>query len=400
MILGKTIRLKWVVFTIIWFSMLGIAHLAQASTETILHSFTCSATDGCKPQGGLILDSEGNLYGTTQGGGANGGGTVFKLAPSGDLTILHSFACGTTDGCDPGSGVVLDSKGNLYGTTWQGGADGNGTVFEVSASGTETILHSFTCGTDGCSFAGIGGGGLVLDKANNLHGTTFTGGFSPSDCGTVFKLIPSSGKLTTLYSFSCGLDGGTPVGGIALDKANNLYGTTSGGGAYSFGTVFKVAPSGKETVLHSFNANGEDGFLPYGGVILDSKNNLYGTTYRGGAIGAGTIFEVTASDTETVLYSFTCGTKSCEPEEGLAFDKYGNLYGTTQWGGLYDLGTVFEWASSGVATTLHTFADNGRDGYLPPLSANGPAIDSEGNLYGTTSAGGANGGGTVFKIVP
>lgn len=372
-------------------------HPARAQTETILHSFDC-ATDGCGPEAGVVLDSQGNLYGTTSTGGANSGGTVFEFTTSGAFKILHSFNPNNLDGYNPQAGVVLDSKGNLYGTTFQGGAKGDGTVFEVSASGTETILHSFTCGTDGCFPQG---GGLVLDKVGNLYGTTGAAGASPSDCGTVFKLTPSTGTLTTLHSFTCGA---SPEG-VVLDTTGNLYGATSGGGAYGFGTVFKLTSSGKETVLHSFNANGKDGFSPFAGVVLDSNNNLYGTTYRGGAIGAGTVFKVTPSGTETVLYSFTCGTNACEPESGLAFDSKGNLYGTTHWGGLYDLGTVFKLTPSGVESVLHKFADKS-DGYFPPLYANGVAVDSAGNLYGTTDEGGSSthcgvsGCGTVFKIVP
>ena len=176
------------------------------------------------------------------------------------------------------------------------------------------------------------------------------------------------------------------------------------GGASGFGTVFKVTPSGVETVLHSFAPNGEDGFYPYGGVILDSKGNLYGTTEYGGKTGVGTVFEVTASGTEAILHSFSGGVDGISPYAGLVFDKKDNLYGTTLYGGSFDLGTVFELTNSGTETILHSFARNGTDGYFPSA---GLSIDKAGNLYGTTQTGGtasgtscSSGCGVVFKIVP
>lgn len=372
-----------------------IAPPAQAQTETILHSFACGTTDGCYPQAGVVLDSQGNLYGTTYNGGANNVGTVFKLTPSGAYTILHSFACTTTDGCYPEAGVVLDSEGNFYGTTLLGGLDSEGTVFEVSASGAETILYNFTCETDGCEPQA----GLVFDKAGNLYGATPYGGVDYG--GNVFKLVPSSGVLTTLYSFTCGADGCSPQAGVVLDSSGNLYGTTYSGGASGFGTVFKVTPSGTETVLHSFTPNGQDGFFPEANVVLDSKDNVYSTTNRGGKVGLGTVFRVTPSGAETV-YSFGGADGISPASAGLVLGK-GNVYGATFYGGTFDLGIVFELSTSGTETILHNFDHNGTDGYFPYA---GPTIDSAGNLYGTTYNGGSStncgvsGCGTVFKIVP
>lgn len=377
----------------VFFALLFAARPAQAQTETILYSFNNGA-DGVNPVAGVVLDKEGNLYGTTLSGGVFG--NVFELTPSGTLTTLYYFcpnAQSCLDGAFPLGGVALDSKANVYGTTTSGGSDGGGTVFKVTPSGTETVLHSFACPTDGCGPYG----GVVRDSKGNLYGTTTDGGASGG--GTVFKLTPT-GTFTTLHSF-CSIshcsDGDYPYASVAIDKAGNLYGTTYYGGASGFGTVFKVTPSGTETVLHSFAPNGQDGFWPRSGVILDSKGNIYGTTTMGGKTGVGTVFEITASGTETILHSFAAGTDGFSPYAGLTFDKKGNLYGTTEYGGSFDLGTVFELTPKGVETVLHSFAKDGTDGYFPYQS--GVSIDKSGNLYGTTETGGA-GLGTVFKIVP
>jgi uncharacterized repeat protein (TIGR03803 family) len=376
-------------------SSLNLRKLAdQAQTETVLHAFN-SGADGCVPYGGVVLDSNGNLYGTTsQRGGTANGGTVFDLTPSGTFTVLHSFT-GAPDGSFPAAGVVRDSKGNLYGTTANGGASYGGTVFKVTPSKTETVLHSFDCGTDGCS----PNGGVVLDSEDNLYGATYFGGVGvhgKSGFGTVFKLTPSD-TFTVVYTFTGGADGGGPLAGVVRDSKGNLYGTTNGGGASGFGTVFKVTPSRTETVLHSFAPNGKDGFNPRRGLSRDSKGNVYGITPLGGTIGIGTVFEVTASDTETILHNFAGGADGLLPDASLVFDKKGNLYGTTSNGGSSDLGTVFELTPSGVETVLHSFAPNGTDGYNPIA---GLAIDKASNLYGTTESVGSSGCGVVFKVVP
>jgi uncharacterized repeat protein (TIGR03803 family) len=391
---GAMERLTIVAFTLFSTLLLAAGLPAQAQTETILYNFSCH-TDGCPPQG-VVVDENDNLYGTTFDGGSFDRGAVFELTSSGAFTTLYSFT-GGTDGSFPYAGVVLDSKGNLYGTTSQGGVAGYGTIFKVTLSGTETVLHSFSCGSEPC----YPQRGVVLGPNGSLFGTAYPGGtFS---FGSVFELT-ASGTFTTLYSFRGGTDGNVPNQGIVLDKSGNVYGTTDVGGTAGFGTVFKVSPSGTETVLHSFAPNGKDGFYPAGGVTLDSKDDIYGTTASGGAIGVGTVFKVTPSGTETLLHSLTGGKDGINPEANLVFDKNGNLYGTTAYGGSFDLGMVFELTPSGVETTLHSFADNGTDGYFSFQA--GLTIDKSGNLYGTTQNGGTSnpacthGCGVVFKIVP
>jgi uncharacterized repeat protein (TIGR03803 family) len=382
------------VFSMLFF--LAFAYPARAQTETVLHRFKVNGKDGVDPYAGVILYS-GNLYGTTWLGGANGGGTVFKVTPSGTESVLHSFSntC-CVDGGQPAASLAVDAEGNLYGTTEVGGSVGVGTVFKLTPSGAETILYNFD-GQDG----GYPEAGVVLDSQGNLYGTTESGGSSGD--GTVFKLTPS-GVLSILHSFSGGTkDGAVPAGGVVFDSQGNLYGTTFNGGASGVGTVFKLTPTGSETILHSFKANGKDGFGPSAGIVLYS-GSLYGTTYRGGTIGVGAVFKVTLSGEETILHSFTGGMDGISPYAGLVVDTNGNLYGTTQYGGSFDFGTVFELTPSGVETVLHSFSNNGTDGNTPQA---GLAIDESGNLYGTTFYGGSTtlfdggeGGGVVFKIVP
>ena len=382
--------------------LLAAVQPAHGQRETVLYSFADSP-DGWNPfYVTPVLDKKGNLYGTTVYGGAYDGGAVFKLVPSGTETILYSFG-GNGDGSYPFAGLVLDKKGNLYGTTYYGGNSscqyGCGVVFEVTPSGTETTLHSFDQnGTDGYYPVDT----LAFDKTGNLYGTTYGGGAYGG--GTVFKLTPS-GTETILYSFGVnGADAYHPVAGVALGKKGNLYGTTYQGGAYNWGTVFKVTPSGTETILHSFDANGADGYHPYAVPVFDKKGNLYGTTYYGGAYDGGTVFEVTPKGKETILYSFNLnGTDGLNPNGVLVFDKEGNLYGTTCNGGnsscaYSGCGVVFELTPSGTETILHSFGPYASGDGLTPFG--GLVFDKEGNLYGTTSVGGAYNDGTVYKVTP
>jgi uncharacterized repeat protein (TIGR03803 family) len=294
------------------------------------------------------MDSSGNLYGTTSQGGAHGMGTVFKTTSTGTTTTLYSFS-GTVspaDGATPACTLVRDSSGNLYGTTSQGGAHGMGTVFKTTSTGTTTTLYSFS-GTVSPADGATPFGGLVIDSSGNFYGTTSQGG--AHTYGTVFKTT-STGTTTTLYSFSSTVspaDGATPYGGLVLDSSGNLYGTTSQGGAHTFGTVFKTTSTGTTTTLYSFSekVSPADGGTPFGSLVRDSSGNLYGTTSQGGAHTYGTVFKTTSTGTTTTLYSFSSTVSPADgatPLGGLVMDSSGNLYGTTSQGGAHTYGTVFK----------------------------------------------------------
>jgi uncharacterized repeat protein (TIGR03803 family) len=326
-----------------------VFELAPNGTFTLLHSFT-DDSDGGGPLAGVIRDAAGNLYGTTNyGPGGSGVGTVFKLNSANKETVLHAFT-GAPDGASPSAPVVLDAAGNLYGTTQAGGAKNDGVVFEWNAaSGKETILHNFTSGVDGANPAA----GLLLDQAGRaLYGETIQGGNSTcsgnfnSGCGTAFKLSATGMEN---YDFpGAGLQGEEPQGGLIRDAQGNFYGTTYYGGAGGFGSVFKIDATGKETLLYSFTGQA-DGAWPSAGLVLDTAGNLYGTTYERGSSscnsggGCGTLFEITSSGTFSVVHTFMG-----EPSDGngptatLLRDAAGNLYGTTVGGGTANFGVVFK----------------------------------------------------------
>jgi uncharacterized repeat protein (TIGR03803 family) len=381
----------------------AVAVSCATGKETILYSFAGRAS-GQTPLAGLVMDGGGNLYGTTQKGGTSGQGVVFKLSASGTETVLHSFGGTAADGQGPQAPLIIDSAGNLYGTAQQGGTHGQGVVFKLSAGGTETILYSFgATAADGLDPAG----GLVMDSAGNLYGTTEIGG--AFGAGTVFELN-AAGAETVLHTFlalGMGTDGQNPVGTLVKDSAGNLYGTTNSGGAGTAGTVFKLTTGGTETVLYSFSNMPTDGHTPYAGVIVDSAGTLYGTTVaggpNGGGRGGGVVFSLTAAGKETVLYSFGgSASDGLHPYASLVRDSAGNLFGTTQSGGASGPGgpnhggTVFKLSAGGTQTILYSFGAAGAsDGNAPQANL---ITDAAGNLYGTTSAGGAHGDGTVFKI--
>jgi len=295
--------------------------------ETVLLSFA-GTPDAEDPYAGLTRDKVGNFYGTTLYGGTGGGfGTVFKLYPSGKETLLHSFA-GTPDGEDPRSVLVRDAAGNLYGTTQYGGTNGGfGTVFKVDAKGQLTLLYSFAGTPDGENpYAG-----LLRDKAGNLYGTTQYGG-TGGGFGTVFKLDPK-GKMTLLHSFAGTPDGVNPLAGLLRDAVGNLYGTTKYGGTNGgYGTVFKLSAKGKLTLRYSFGGM-PDGENPYSRLIRDTAGNFYGTTFYGGTYGYGTVFKLDKAGKLTILHSFNDSPDGANPIAGLILDKAGNLYGTTSAGG-------------------------------------------------------------------
>jgi uncharacterized repeat protein (TIGR03803 family) len=362
--------------------LLWFASALAALTITPAHGQT-SWPKGANPFAGVVRDLAGNLYGTTTYGGekfcgfyGTGCGVVYKLDPAGHEKRLYAFM-GLADGGTPSYAGVIDSAGNLYGTTSQGGqgVPGSGVVYKLDPAGQETVLYTFTGGSDGAnpSF------GVVRDSAGNLYGTTGGGG---DCCGVVFKIDPS-GQYTVLYTFTGGADGGYPGGGVIRDSAGNLYGTTENGGDLSCtaffspgcGVVFKVDPSGQETVLYSFTGGADGGFPFVAGVIRDPAGNLYGTTFAGGGSGCndsggfgtdgcGVVYKLDTSGQETVLHTFTGGSDGGNPFPGLVRDRAGNLYGTTGGGG--DLsctfypyapgcGVVFKVDPSGQETVLYSF---------------------------------------------
>ncbi len=257
----------------------------MSGTFAVLHSFVGGSSDGAAPQSGLIRDKNGNLYGTTVYGGSSNFGVVFRVATNGRFTVLHSFA-GSDGGYPQHGSLLMDTKGNLYGTNQQGGAAGNcGVVYKLSKSGTLTVLHSFAGGTtDGCGAVGT----PAMDRLGSLYGTTFEGGASNE--GIVWK-VSKRGTETVLHSFAGGTtDGGHPYAGVIRDAKGNLYGDTFEGGATGVGTVYELS-KGTLTLLHSFA--GSDGAYPVGGVIRDAQGNLYGTTYQGGSSASGTVWKLT-----------------------------------------------------------------------------------------------------------
>jgi uncharacterized repeat protein (TIGR03803 family) len=350
---------------------------STASPFVTLYTFTGGA-DGGQPDAGLIQDAAGNFYGTTEFGGAANFGVVFKLDTTGKEAVLYSFE-GGADGAHPRAGLVQDSEGNLYGTTFEGGV------------------------------------GPCHQQSPNSRGAT------PTTCGTVFK-VDSFGKESILHSFTGEPDGANPSAGLAMDAIGGLYGTTSYGGTLGFGTVFKLDTSGKESVLHSFTS--WDGAIPSAGLIQDAEGNLYGTTFRGGTSNLGTVFKLDTTGTETVLYSFMGGTDGAHPSAGLVRDATGNLYGTTVAGAelcfiigytpptpstFEYCGIVFKLDPVGKETLLHKFTGP-PDGAIPHA---GLIVDAAGNLYGTTYEGGTGGCfiaagygpeflgcGSVFKLDP
>lgn len=346
----------------------------------------------------------------------------------GSETVLHAFQ-GGGDGASPQSALIADGAGNLYGTTYYGGGGacfgGCGTIFRLAPDGTLRVLYSFQGGSDGEYPAA----GLTADTSGNLYGTTSEGAgsgcYGNQGCGTVFRLAPD-GSFAVLHTFAGGSDGGQPEAGLIIDAAGNLYGTTYTGGGNACpvgggcGTVFRLAPDGTETVLHAFCAtkNCRDGALPWAGLIADKNGNLYGTTMTGGSgrrhcfgkIGCGTVFKLAADGSEKILYSF-CPQRKCTdgatPQAALIRDGQGNLYGTTTTGGAYcergdeggGCGTVFEVARDGTETVLHSFTGR-RDGATPAGSL---IADGNGNLYGTTFYGNSKnqcetGCGTAFRM--
>ena len=371
----------------------SLAAQVSAQTISVLHSFA-NTPDGAEPVCKLVVGYNGNIFGVTYGGGKNGEGTIFRINNQVEgITILHNFGAGQSDGQFPvdNTGLIRDQVGNLYGTTSAGGGGtGPGTVFKLdNVTDKLTILHSFS-GTDGKQPHA----GLSMDALGNLYGTTNEGG--NANLGTVFE-ITASGEFSTLYSFKSRTDGYEPNGGVILDEGGNLYGATRFGGDAGYGTIYKLDTAGNHTILYNFTG-GDDGQNIYGGLIRDSSGNLYGASATGGTFGYGNVFKFDTNGQLIVLYSFTDGIDRDDgayPFTELVMDASGNLYGTTEGGGgIY--GTVFEISPSGVETSLYLFT-NTHNGGLPVA---GVTMDSTGNLYGTTPDGGESGYGVVFELTP
>jgi len=353
------------------------------------------------------MDGAGNLYGAAETGGITGHGTVFELTPNGvggwTETVLYNIGVNVLDGIQPLGGVVFDSQGNLYGTTSSGGSLGYGVIYKLSptANGwTETGLYPFN-GVNGENPNAT----LIVDSADNVYGTTAYGG--PHSKGVVFELV--GGEIRLLHGFTGLGDGAGPLSTLALDKAGRIYGTTTTGGGDDAGVVFQLTLVNgiwKESVLYSFTRGVGIGDCPVGGVILDSQENLYGTTYRNGAAGTnGGVFKLTRISSRkwsySILYAFQGPTDGNMPGASLVFDTTGNLYGTTQLGGNRRLGTVFELSPTASGqwdeAFLYSF-QGGRDGANPITTA--LVLDALGNVYGTTAYGGTADTGVVFEITP
>jgi uncharacterized repeat protein (TIGR03803 family) len=358
---------------------------------TVLHAF--DGTDGAIPYARLLRDNAGNLYGTTYRGGTSNFGVVFKVDPAGKYSVLHNFGP-IPDGQDPFDGLVEDQSGNLYGTTCCGGTGGrgDGTLFEISNSGQETVLYSFQGTPDG-EFPH----GPIRDSAGNLYGTTYQGG--TAGWGTVYEL-DSAGKETVLYSFQGTPDGADPYAEtLVRDSAGNLYGTNYYDAEFGWGTIFEIDPSGNETILYNFPGS-PGAYLAYSGLTTDPEGNFYGVTEGGGTqcypYGCGVVYEYSKAGDFTILYDFSGSPDGKEPFGQLIRDKAGNLYGTTIEGGASDHGTVFKVDKTGKETVLHSF--KGKSEGKEPFA--GLIMDEKGNLYGTTRHGGAHNKGVVFKLTP
>ena len=403
----------------VWFvSLLAGIDTADTSASVLenpLHTFcgiqNCS--DGGLPMGNLVRDGSGNLYGTAFIGGASQyllGGTVFELAVDGTFKVLHSFCIdqSCTDGLSPEGKLERDANGNLYGSTQGGGGDNYGVVFKITLAGKEHVLHSFTGGKDGCNPLS----GVTLGRDGYLYGTTV--GWCGPYYGTVFKISPK-GAETVLHVFRQWAGGALPYSDVILDDDGNVYGTTYSGGGNGYGTVFQISPTGQYTILHSFCRPPQcvDGMEPWGGLVRDAQGNLYGTTDGGGNVGAtntcagdyytcGTVFKLSPDGTYTILYRFAGGSDGANPRTDLILNPNGNLFGTTAAGGshagecgTYGCGVAFEIMGRSKERVLYSFK-GGADGVHP---FSGLSVDPTfEHLYGVTEGGGTTGYGVLFEL--
>jgi len=361
--------------------ILFVAAVASAQTVTSLVSF--DGSNGQQPYGPLVQAPNGDFYGVTYAGGPSGAGTIFKTTSTGTLTTLYNFT-GGGEGGTPATGLLPATDENLYGTTYYGGANGKGTVFKISPSGTLTTLHSFT-GDDGANPQTT----LVQGAGEVFYGMTLYGGANGD--GALFE-ITSSGTLTLMHSFA-GTDGGLPFG-LTLASGGLLYGTTLSGGVYGYGTVFVANTGGSLATLYSFTGQ-IDGGLPWIPLLEVSEGIFYGSTLMGtGASSNGTLFRITQNGTLNTLYTFTGGADGEYPEE-LILGTDGNLYGTAQLAGNPAPGTIFKMTTSGTFTVLYGFSQSDPSGNEP---WGGLLQGTDGNFYGTNIFGGSGNSGTIYKM--
>ncbi len=393
--------------------LLSVATAFSSHAQTFTNFFSFNGTDGEHPYAPLVRGIDGNLYGVTAGYEVDLGGTVFKITEGGKLTTLYSFCAESecADGATPVAGLIQDHNGVFYGTTYSGGANGNGTVFKVTAGGKLTVLHTF-CQTD-CTDGASPIAGLIQGRDGGFYGTTYGGGASGK--GIAFRMSPE-GKVTTLHSFN-GSDGANPEGGLIQGTDGNFYGTTYGGGtgncvSLGCGTVFKITAKGKLTTLYVFCTQSycPDGSNPVAALIEGTDGDFYGTTSTGGPYespcqgGCGTVFKITSGGKFTTLFNF-CPQSDCsdgaEPTGNLVQATDGNFYGTTLVGGTgYNCnsyygegcGTAFKLTSSGQLTSLHAFDT---DDAGSPWA--GLVQDTSGSFHGTTT-GGSVSFGTLFSV--
>ena len=378
----------------------------HAQTESVLYNFCSLANcaDGNKPARNIASDAEGNIYGTTLTGGQYGQGVVYRVSPAGVETVLHSFGSSPTDGQGP-YGVTIDSAGNIYGTTYVGGSHippfqtvGDGTVFKVTPAGVYSILYNFGATKVDASTPLSG---PTVDAHGNVYGVTDAGGAYGS--GAVYKIAPN-GHETILHSFNPSIgDGSHATTEVTIDKSGNVWGTCTYGGYRNYGIIFEITASGAYSTKLNFGWTlASSAGTPASGLTLDAAGNLYGAASSYTLSSLGAVYEVSRGSgstwTETNLIDFT-SSGGFNPEAGVILDSAGNLYGTTSAGGTSGYGTVFERSASGEVTTLFNF--NNTDGNFPNSNL---LLDSAGNLYGITTLGGsdniADGGGVLYKITP
>ena len=403
----KTFQIGVCAVLILLVSTTTFAGDSPSATELFLHTFTGGA-DGSVPDGPLTLAGNGTFYGSTFFGGTANDGVVFKLSRTATgtrETVVYNFQGGFSDVQNPSGRLLVTKDGTIFGTA-AGGEQGYGAVYKLTPSGTtytETILHVFGVGEAPIN------AGVIVDYAGNLYGETAGGG--QFGYGTIYELQRTSTgyRYLLLYSFHQN-EGDFPSGGLTFDQAGNLYGTTNAGGAALLGTIFELLHGSNgtwtESTLYTFQGT-SDGMFPDGGVVFDASGNLFGTTANGGepscakGLGCGEVYELSPSGgvwTKTVLHLFTDTPDGSAPDAGLAIDRFGNLFGTTNNGGTAGTGALFEVSPTSIGwtkTVLHSFTDGADGGFLTsPVT-----LDLKGNIFGVASSGGVGGYGVAFAFM-